>query len=84
MLDTHDDVARLRSCGGDLVTGRLMTAVEVADWLQVTPEWVHEMARDGGIPSMKLGRYWRFERAAVADWLVERQQRIVTRRTGGG
>ncbi|MBF6620645.1 MAG: helix-turn-helix domain-containing protein [Patulibacter sp.] len=61
-----------------------MNAVEVADWLQVTPDWVLKMARDGEIPSMKLGRYWRLESDAVADWLVERQQRIVTRRTGGG
>jgi excisionase family DNA binding protein len=61
-----------------------MTAIEVAEWLQVTPEWVHEMARDGEIPSMKLGRYWRFERDAIAGWLVDRQQRTHTRRTGGG
>jgi len=60
---------------------QLLTPNEVAEWLKVTPDWVKEMARDGEMPAMKLGRYWRFDRDAVADWLVERQQRTHTRRT---
>lgn len=58
-----------------------MTPEEVADWLKVTPNWVKDMARDGEMPAMKLGRYWRFDRAAVAAWLEERQRRTHTRRT---
>lgn len=63
------------------MTGELLTAQEVAAWLKVTPDWVKEMARDGEMPAMKLGRYWRFDRDAVAAWLVERQERVHTRRT---
>lgn len=66
------------------MTARLMTAEEVATWLQVTPDWVHKMARTGEIPSMKLGRYRRFERDAVAAWIDERSARPRTRRSGGG
>lgn len=75
-------ISRQGKCGS--VADRLMTAEEVAAWLQVTPGWVLKMARSGEIPTMKLGRYWRFESDAIADWLDERQQRTCTRRTGGG
>lgn len=60
---------------------QLLTPKEVADWLKVTPDWVKEMARDGEMPAMKLGRYWRFSRPTVAAWLEERQQKTHTRRT---
>lgn len=63
------------------MTGELLTAQEVAAWLRVTPGWVKEMARDGEMPAMKLGRYWRFDRDAVNAWLVECQQRVHIRRT---
>ena len=63
------------------MTGELLTPKEVAEWLKVTPDWVKEMARDGQMPAMKLGRYWRFDRDSVAAWLEERQQRVHTRRT---
>lgn len=53
---------------------RLLDAEQVADWLAVTPAWVHEMARNGEMPAIKLGRYWRFSRQAIETWLVERSQ----------
>ncbi|HLR96475.1 MAG TPA: helix-turn-helix domain-containing protein [Jiangellaceae bacterium] len=45
-----------------------MTAPEVAEWLRVPQSWVETAARDGRLPSMKLGRYRRFSRAALAEW----------------
>jgi excisionase family DNA binding protein len=61
---------------------RLLDAEAVADWLSVTPAWVHEMARNGEMPAIKLGRYWRFSRQAIEAWLVERAQATHARRTG--
>ena len=63
------------------MTRPLLTPEEVADWLQVTVEWVHQMAREGDMPAMKLGRYWRFDQDAVDAWLSERQTRRLARRT---
>lgn len=48
---------------------KLLTAEEVADWVQLTPEWVQEQARRGRIPALRLGRFWRFEPDAVDRWL---------------
>lgn len=80
----HPEAAISRQGKRGSVGGCLMTAEEVAKWLQVTPGWVLKMARSGEVPSMKLGRYWRFEEETVARWLDERQARTHTRRTGDG
>ena len=50
---------------------RLLTAQEVADLLAVPLSWVREATRDGRLPHLKLGRYRRYQRAAVEAWLAE-------------
>ena len=46
-----------------------MTAQEVADLLQVPKSWMYESARDGRVPHVRLGRYVRFERDQIEEWL---------------
>ena len=48
-----------------------MTAPEVAEWLRVPQSWVESAARDGRLPSMKLGRYRRFSRSVLEAWRIE-------------
>ena len=54
----------------------LMTAQEVADWLKVKPSWVSEQIRHRAkvrhkdpLPFTKLGKYPRFSRMKIAEWL---------------
>ena len=56
------------------MTGRLLTAEEVAEMLGVPKTWVYEQARKGLLPTVELGRYRRFRREAVEEW-VEKQER---------
>jgi excisionase family DNA binding protein len=51
------------------VTDRLLDAAEVAEMLAVPTSWVREQTRAGQIPHLRLGRYVRFEREAVLEWL---------------
>jgi excisionase family DNA binding protein len=51
------------------VTGRLLTATEVAERLAVPVSWVRESTRSGAMPCVRLGRYVRFEQAEVEAWL---------------
>ena len=53
---------------------RLLTASEVADMLAVPLSWVREATRDGRLPHLKLGRYRRYQAAAIQAWLAEQQQ----------
>ena len=61
------------------VTERLRTADEVA----VPVSWVRESTRSGAMPAVRLGRHWRYDRAAVLVWLESCKQpgRVVTLRT---
>jgi excisionase family DNA binding protein len=55
------------------VNGRLLTAAEVAEFLSVPESWVRQETRAGRLPHLKLGRYNRYERAAVLEWLEGRR-----------
>ena len=48
---------------------RLLNAAEVAELLSVPESWVRQETRAGRIPHLRLGRYCRYERAAVVEWL---------------
>ncbi len=55
----------------------LLTVDELAAWLKVPPSWIYERTRrrgEGRLPHIKLGKYLRFEAAAVRAFL-ERQRR---------
>jgi len=52
---------------------RLLTAGEVAELLAVPESWVREATRDGRIPYLALGRYRRYDRAAILAWLAEQR-----------
>lgn len=47
----------------------LLTADEVAEMLGVTTAWVYEQSRQGRIPTVTLGRYRRYRRESIEDWV---------------
>ena len=47
----------------------LMTVEEVADYLRVTEKTIYRLLRRGKIPATKVGRQWRFQKAAIDEWL---------------
>ena len=60
-----------------MVTGRLLTAEEIAEQLGVPKGWPLEQARAGNIPHVRLGRYVRFDEDDVTAW-------VESLKTGGG
>ena len=48
---------------------RLLTAVEVAEFLSVPESWVREQTRAGNLPHLELGRYRRYRREELLVWL---------------
>ena len=51
------------------MTGRLLTADEVAELLSVPVSWVRESTRSGTIPCIELGKYKRYSLDDVEAWL---------------
>ena len=47
---------------------QLLTAEQLADRWQVSKAQVYRLARDGRIPAVPIGRYYRFRLAAIEAW----------------
>jgi excisionase family DNA binding protein len=54
------------------VLERLLDAKSVAAILGVHQNTVLKLARSGNLPGFRLGRYWRFRRSDIADWVAKR------------
>jgi excisionase family DNA binding protein len=47
---------------------RLLTAEQVAERWQVSKYHVYRLAREGKVPVVAIGRYYRFRLAALVEW----------------
>jgi excisionase family DNA binding protein len=54
--------------------GRLLTAKEVGELLQLNVSWVLDAARRNAIPHIRLGRYVRFRRTDIETWLLDQRR----------
>lgn len=62
----------------------IMTLTEVADYLRIPKASVYKLAQQGRIPCQKVGKHWRFRRAAVDEWLSPGPQRNPESQAGQG
>jgi excisionase family DNA binding protein len=63
-------VSPARPTEGAATRGReLLTAEEVADMLGMGVDWIWAQTRAGRIPSISLGRFRRYRREAIEEWL---------------
>lgn len=53
--------------------GELLTADEVAGRLKVPRSWVYRAAREGDLPSVRCGRYRRFDEGEVERWIARQK-----------
>ncbi|HEX8159192.1 MAG TPA: helix-turn-helix domain-containing protein [Solirubrobacteraceae bacterium] len=65
---TH--AARSADAAADI---ELLTAGQVAKLLGVPKSWVYAQSREGRLPTVRLGRYYRYRPAAIQRWLAERE-----------
>ena len=47
---------------------QLLTADQLAERWQVSKAHVYRLARDGQIPTVPIGRYYRFRLSAIEAW----------------
>ena len=55
---------------------RLMTVSEAAELLRLRPARVYELAREGVLPVVRLGRQVRVEEQALRDWIARGGQAL--------
>jgi excisionase family DNA binding protein len=56
----------------------LLTASQVGELLGVPATWVYEQSRCNRIPTVTLGRYRRYRRDAILEWIdrIERGEEL--------
>jgi excisionase family DNA binding protein len=72
-VETHDDQLTVGHAEfRPLAPPDVLTVAQVAEWLQVDPTAIEELAEQGDLPGRKLAGEWRFAREAVLAWLANR------------
>ena len=54
--------------------GQVMTLDELATYLKLPKSTLYKLVQQGRVPGQKLGKQWRFGRAAIDRWLGAEQQ----------
>jgi excisionase family DNA binding protein len=49
----------------------VLTIEQAAEYLQISQSTLYKEAQKGKIPCKKIGKRWRFHRAALAKWMGE-------------
>jgi excisionase family DNA binding protein len=49
--------------------GPVMTVDDLAAYLRIPRSSAYKLAQRGKVPCQKVGRHWRFSRAAIDRWL---------------
>jgi excisionase family DNA binding protein len=50
----------------------VMTIEDLSEYLKISRSTLYKLAQEGKLPSQKVGRHWRFHKAAIDKWLGER------------
>ena len=54
----------------------LWTAEDVADFLNISLQYVYRLSREGTIPSMKIGAALRFRQSDIESWIEARTRPV--------
>ena len=49
--------------------GNILTIGDLAVYLKIPKSTLYKLAREGKLPSNKIGRHWRFQKRAIDRWL---------------
>lgn len=58
------------------IISEVLTIDELAAYLKISKSTLYKLAREGKVPSNKVGRHWRFQKRSIDRWL-ERERAIV-------
>ena len=52
-----------------ILIGDVLTIEELVIYLKIPKSTLYKLAREGKIPSKKIGRHWRFQKRSIDRWL---------------
>lgn len=54
----------------------IMTLGEVSAYLRIPPSSLYKLAREGKVPCQKIGKHWRFRKAAIDTWVSAENRKL--------
>jgi excisionase family DNA binding protein len=79
---TKDEVVRLPILAGFItfqkfkdnkggsILAQIMTTKEMAKYLKLHQITICKLSKEGKIPSIQIGRVWRFDKEAIDEWIA--------------
>jgi len=61
--------ATLKNHKGGLILAQIMTTKELAVYLRLHQITICKFSKEGKIPSIRIGRLWRFDKEVIDDWI---------------
>jgi excisionase family DNA binding protein len=55
------------------LSGDVLTIEELSAYLKISKSTLYKLVRERRIPSLKIGRHWRFQKKAIDRWLERTQ-----------
>jgi excisionase family DNA binding protein len=55
------------------VASQIFSLQDLSAYLKIAPSSLYKLVRQGDIPGRKVGKKWRFHRAAIDKWLQGNQ-----------
>lgn len=52
----------------------ILNMQEACQFLRIAKPTLYKYIRTGEIPAFKMGRVWRFHKASLEDWVMERMK----------
>jgi excisionase family DNA binding protein len=56
---------------GDSIMAQIMTTKELAEYLRLHQITICKLSKEGKIPSIRIGRVWRFDKEVIDDWIAK-------------
>jgi len=68
---TVPTVTTLKDHTGDSILAQIMTTRELADYLRLHQITICKLSKEGKIPSIRIGRVWRFDKEVIDEWIAK-------------
>jgi len=49
---------------------QIMTTKEISEYLKLHTITICKLSKEGKIPSIRIGRVWRFDKEAIDEWIA--------------
>ena len=60
----------MKDVTGESIMAQIMTTKEIAKYLKLHEITICKLSKEGKIPSVRIGKVWRFDKEVVDEWIA--------------